>query len=110
MSRRRAGRGHGGQDVRLAEGSEPLLASGVSVGPDGATERTLREQDKSGTEGLRVEDVPEGDSGEVSAISNEAGVRLVEHSLHVGSTVLARKRNKYHSSDGKILRWRPSTG
>ena len=89
--------------MRLAEGSEPLLASGVSVGPDGSPECTLGKQDKSSTEGLRVEDVPEGDSGEVSTVSNEARVRLVEHSLHVGGTVLARGRNTNDSSDGKPI-------
>ena len=88
MARGRAGRGHGGEDVRLAEGGKPLLPLGIRVGPDGASKRTLREQDKRGAEGLCVEDVPECDSGQVSAVSDKAGVLLVELGLHFGSTVL----------------------
>lgn len=92
MARGGAGRSHGSEDVRLAEGSKPLLALSLCVGPDRAPKRTLREQDEGGAEGLCIEDVPERDSGQVSTVPDEARVRLVEDSLHVGSTILDRGR------------------
>ena len=90
MARGRAGRGHGGENVRLTKGSKPLLALGIRVGPDGAPKRPLREQNECGAKRLCVEHVPEGDRGEVSAVSDEAGVLLVELGFHIGSTVLVQ--------------------
>ena len=55
MARGRAGRGHLGEDVRLAEGSKPALPLGLRVGPDRAPEHALREQDQRRAESLRVE-------------------------------------------------------
>ena len=90
VARGRAGRGHSGEDVRLAKGGKPLPALGIRVGPDGAPKRPLREQNECGAERLRVEHVPEGDRGEVSAVSDEAGVRVIELGFHLGSTVLVQ--------------------
>ena len=55
MARGRACRGHLGEDMRLPEGSEPLLPLGLRVGSHGAPKYPLGEQDQRGTESLRVE-------------------------------------------------------
>ena len=78
--------------MRRTEGGKPLLALGLCVGPDGTPKSALFEQDERGTEGFRVQDVPEGDSGQVSAVSDEAGVSVVELGIHVGSTILVPNR------------------
>ena len=88
MAGGRAGRGHGGEDVWLAEGGEPHLALGIRVWPDGTPKSTLREQDQRGAEGLGVELVGKGDGGQVSAVADEAGVLRVKDCLNLGSTVL----------------------
>ena len=77
----RAGGGHGGEDVRLAERGEPHLPLGVHVGSNLAPKNALSEQDQRGAEGLRVELVPEGDGGQISTVSDEAGVLHIERSL-----------------------------
>ena len=71
MARRRASRGHLGEDVRLAERSESLLPLGLRVGPDGATKHPLCEQDERGAERLSVELVREGEVGQISAVSDK---------------------------------------
>ena len=93
MARRRAGRGHGGEDVRLSEGSKALLPLGLRVRTDGSAEQTLLEQDEGGAEGLGVELVGEGKVGEISAVTDEEwlfGVNKLR--LHGGCTVLKRKK------------------
>ena len=78
--------------MRCTEGGKPLLALGLLVGPDGTSKRTLFEQDESGTESFRVQDVPEGDSGQVSAVSDEARILVVKLGVHFGGTVLVQDR------------------
>lgn len=88
MARASVGSGHGGEDVRLAICGKSLLAHGISVGPDRTPKRSLREQYERGTEGLRVQLVLEGESGQVSAVPDEAGILRVGQSLLFRSTVL----------------------
>ena len=93
MTRGRAGRGHLGEDVRLAESSEPLLSLGIRVRSDRAPEHSLRQQDECRAESLRVELIGEGEVGQVSAVSDEERlIRVDEYSLHGGSTVLNPER------------------
>ena len=93
MARGRTGRGHLGEDVRLAEGGKPLLPLGPFVGSDGAPKHALGEQDEGSTESLRVELIGEGEVGQVSAVPDkERLVRVHKYSLHRGSTVLKPER------------------
>ena len=85
----RAGRAHGGEDVRRAEGGKPLLPFGLRVGPNGAPKHALCEQDQRGAESLRVERIGEGEVGQVSAVADEERLtRVDKFSLDGGNTVL----------------------
>ena len=65
-----AGGGHSVHDVRRAECREPRLPCGSLVRPD-CVENALLEHDENCAEGFRVEDIVEGDSGEVTAVADE---------------------------------------
>lgn len=93
MARASVGRAHGGEDVRLAVCGKSLLAHGISVGPDGTPKRSLREQYERGTEGLRVQLVLEGQSGQVSAVPDEARILRVHQSLLFRNTVLVPRED-----------------
>lgn len=74
VARGRAGRRHRCKDVRLAEGRKADLALGGAVRPLGAGEDALPEHDERGAEGLRVEEIAEGDRGQVAAVADETRV------------------------------------
>ncbi len=89
VTRRRAGRRHRRKYVRLAEGREADLALGGAVRPLGAGEDALPEHDERGTEGLGVEEVPEGDRRQVAAVADETRVvGLDEFGRDFGRAVL----------------------
>ena len=67
-------------DMRRSKGRKALLASGGLVRAS-AVEDALLKHDEHRTEGFGVEDIVEGDSGQVTAIADEER-RIDELSFH----------------------------
>lgn len=84
-----AGGREGGEDVRLPEGGEADLPLGGRVRALGAGEDALAEHDQGGAERLGVEEVGEGERGQVAAVPDEERLVLVDElGLDLGGAVL----------------------
>lgn len=76
-------------DMRRSKGRKAFLASGGLVRAS-AVEDALLEHDEHRTEGFGVEDIVEGESGQVTAVADEER-RIDELSFYSRVTVLYRE-------------------
>lgn len=87
--------------MRLAEGGEADLPLGGGVRPLGAGEDALTEHDQGGPECLGVEEVREGERGQVAAVPDEERLLLVDElGLHFGGAVLRAQPGKQEGGMG----------
>lgn len=75
--------------MRRSEGGKPLLSLGLRVGPDSTAKDAMAEHDQRSVERLGVEEVGEGDGGQVTAVPDEEWFGGVDElGLDLGHAVL----------------------